>query len=534
LTDPILEVKNLTISIKDKVICKDISFALSANKSLGIVGKSGAGKSVLVQSFLKLNKIKTQGEIFFQNDELTSKTKKELRKYCGTKIAYVFQDAHSSLNPSMTVGKQITEALVYHNYSYKEAKSKALLLMKEVGIDQVEQRYKQYPFQLSGGICQRICIAIALSLKPKLIIFDEPTTALDATIQHQVLELISKVSKKYKISTLFITHDLGLVAKMCDEVLVLEKGKVVEKGPVDKVILFPLHPHSKKLIGASINQFPDKLQMISQDQKDPFISIKRLHKTFYFHGKSITALNGINLDLYPNKTIALVGESGSGKTTLANLMVKLGRPTQGNIYLEKQPIQSYKEKEFREKVQIIFQNPFSSLNPLMNVYQILSEPFIVHSKPYNQEALESLLEEVKLSKSHLKVYPHQLSGGERQRVSIARSLALKPRFLILDEPTSALDVLIQREILLLLKQLQLKHGLSYLFITHNLSLIRYFADDIAVMYNGKIIEQGNCEAVFKNPAHTYTKRLLSSILSLNCVLEKKKNDKLEKELVSIS
>ena len=509
--ETILELKNIQISIGKTTICNNINLAIQQKQVLGIVGESGAGKSILIQSLFKLTKAKLTGEALFLGKNLHGMKLKELRKILGKEVGFVFQEAMDSLNPTMKIGLQFTEMLRQHfPISFKEAKQRSLLLLKEVGIPFPETRFNQYPSELSGGLCQRVCIAIALCCYPKLLILDEPTTSLDTGTKMQILELIQEINRKYKTSILIVTHDLGVISKITDRTIVLHKGEIVEEGKSHLILNSPKHPFTKKLLKAVNPPFSKPKTTIA---KSPLLEVQNLSKTFKNRKYTVNAIDGIDLKIYPGTTLALVGESGSGKTTLSKILLQLLNPTTGKILFEKKPLEKIPLFEYRKNVQIIFQNPFSSLDPLMSVATLLQEPLKIHRIPFSIDTLVKLLEDVGLSPHHLYRYPHQLSGGQRQRVNIARALSLKPKLLVLDEPTSALDMGIKNQIISLLKILQEKYNLSYLFISHDLNIVKSIADTIAVMYLGKIVEIGSCRTIFQEPKHSYTKTLLSTVLT---------------------
>jgi len=507
--EKILQLKDIQVTIEKSQVCKNINFSLHEKQILGILGESGAGKSMLVQSLFKLTKAKVSGEALFCGENLL--IKKDLRKLLGRKIGFVFQEAVDSLNPIMKIGTQITEMLREHYpISYKEAKKRALGLLEEVGIPYPERRFYQYPNELSGGLCQRVCIAIAISCTPKLLILDEPTTSLDTQTKMQILELIKKINRKYQTTMLVITHDLSVISKITDKTVVMHRGEIVEKGDSQSLLKNPKHPFTKKILNAANPSFEDSK---IKNLKTPLLEIQGLTKVFQKKKHSIKAIDKIDLKIYPGSTLALVGESGSGKTTLSKILLQLLTPSSGKIYFQQKLMESIPLFEYRKNVQIIFQNPFSSLDPLMSVSALLQEPQKIHNIPFTTDTLIKLLQDVGLSPLHLYRYPHQLSGGQRQRVNIARALSLKPKLLVLDEPTSALDSGIKIQIISLLKNLQEKYNLSYLFISHDLNIVKSIADSIAVMYLGKIVEIDSCKSIFQKPKHPYTKTLLSTVLS---------------------
>lgn len=507
----LLELKDIQVTIGKTKICKNINFSVNEKEILGIIGESGSGKSILIQSLFKLTRAKVEGQAFFLKQDLLEKNLKEIRKILGKEIGFVFQEAMDSLNPTMKIGFQITEMLRSHlPLSFKEATDRGLELLREVGVPSPEKRFYQYPSQLSGGLCQRVCIAIALSCNPKLLILDEPTTSLDAKAKMNILNLIYKINKKHRTTILIITHDFGVISKITDSTIVLHKGEIVERNNSHDLLNNPEHPFTKKLLAASAPPFSNSRIM---NDKAPLLKIQGLSKVFNNKNCTTQALDGIELDIYSGSTLALVGESGSGKTTLSKILLQLIKPTKGSIIFGKISIDKIPLSIYRKNVQIIFQNPYSSLDPLMSVSALLQEPLKIHKLPLSTDVLIQLLEDVGLSERHLYRYPHELSGGQRQRVNIARALSLRPKLLVLDEPTSALDMDIKAQIISLLKALQRKYHLSYLFISHDLNTVKSIADSVAVIYLGKIVEIGPCRSIFQNPQHVYTKTLLSALIT---------------------
>lgn len=549
----LLTVSNLATYIQgdDEVVkaIDDISFSINAGETVALVGESGSGKSMTSLSIMRLlpaaAKVQ-QGEIIYKGKNLLRLTEAEMRDIRGTGIGMIFQEPMTSLNPVMTIGDQIGEAVrnAKPELSKTAIKDEVLELLKLVGIRDYQQRISEYPHQFSGGMRQRVMIAIALAGEPELLIADEPTTALDVTIQAQVLELIKEIQQKRKMALLLITHDLGVVHEIADHVAVMRYGKILEQADSKTFFANPQHEYSQQLFNSvpSLAKRGQRLSVVDiadeaetnnaaeeqtpQNQSnETILSIQEL-KTFFPIKKGlfkrtvgyVEAVNDVSLSLQKGKTLALVGESGSGKTTLAKTVLNLIKPFSGSVVFSGQNLTNVSASELknvRNHLQIVFQDPYSSMNPRMLIKDILSEGMKA-LKTYRTEAerlerMKELLELVGLDQQSLYRYPHQFSGGQRQRISIARALAVNPQVIICDEPTSALDVSVQAQILNLLKDLQQRLGLSYLFITHNMSVVSYIADEVAVMYQGKIVEQGDTESVITQPQHEYTKTLMSAV-----------------------
>lgn len=527
-----LEIKNLRIQFsKDNVAVNNISFNIRRGQTVALVGESGSGKSITALAISQLlppkAKIDLNSQIVFDGEDLLNKSEIEMRKIRGRRIAIVFQEASTALNAVLTIGQQVDEILkAQTQLNKKERKTRAYSLLEEVGLSDTASAYHAYPHQLSGGMKQRAMIAIALAAEPELLIADEPTTALDVTIQAQVLQLFKKIQKKHNMSLLFITHNLAIVYHMADYVVVMRKGEVVEQADAASFFENPKHDYSKELFSAipAINLFKDA-QVKKDTNKIPFMTIENLK--IYFPIKKglfkrtvgyVKAVDGINLNLYKGKTLALVGESGSGKTTTGMGLMRLHDLSSGYIRYNGLDLNSLSNRQFnpyRRDFQIIFQDPYSSMNPRMMIYEIIAEGMLAQKIGVNKNARDKriceLLELVGLSPDMRFRYPHEFSGGQRQRICIARALAMEPKFIVCDEPTSALDVSVQMTILKLLLRLQHEFDLTYLLITHDLSVVGSFADDIAVMYHGKIVESGTVSNVMKNPQHDYTKKLLSAV-----------------------
>lgn len=501
---------------------KNVSFELRKKHILGIVGESGSGKSITAKSILGLlpdyPDHTLTGEIIFNGQSLTNLSTSALQQIRGKDISMIFQDPLSSLNPRLTIGKQITEVLFQHKrVSKSEAKSMTIDILEKVGIKHATRQFDAYPHELSGGMRQRVMIAMALILKPQILIADEPTTALDASTQNQLLQLMKSLYEYTETSIIFITHDLGAVYQFCDDVIVMKDGSVVESGTVESIFKSPQHTYTKRLIDAipDIHQTRPprplnndillKFDRVSVDYTSPSGSLYR-------------AVNDINLDIRKGETLGIVGESGSGKSTLAKTVVGLKEVSEGFIWYNELPLSLFKDdelKSLRQEIQMIFQDPFASINPRFKVIDVIKRPLIIHGKVKDNDdiikTIVSLLEKVGLDQSFLYRYPHELSGGQRQRVSIARALAVEPKVIVCDEAVSALDVSIQKDIIELLKQLQLDFGITYLFITHDMGVINEICDRVAVMKNGEIVELNNTEDIIKHPQSDYAKQLISEV-----------------------
>ena len=511
----LLDVKNLSICFHkaEQDICpvKNISFSIEKGEILGIVGESGSGKTLTALSILGILPYpkayhSKESSIKFNDVELINNS--NLRQIRGGNIGFIFQEPMSSLNPLHTIEQQIAETLILHQkMSKSEARKEVVRLLNLTGIKNASKRLKAYPHELSGGQKQRVMIAMAIANKPDILIADEPTTALDVTVQAQIIELLLKLRQEMGMAILFISHDLHLVRQIADKVAVMKDGKIVEQGKSEIIFNSPQNSYTKTLTKSNNmlnvkNNRPDKV--VANLSK---ISVRYpQQKSFWGSVKSyINAVDNISLQIKQGKTLGIVGESGSGKTTLGQALCRL-IPFQGEISLS-EPINNW-----HKHIQIVFQDPYNSLNPRMNIGQIIGEGLEVHfpklSKKEKQQKIKETLAEVGLSEDSINRYPHEFSGGQRQRIAIARALIIEPQIIVLDEPTSALDVTIQAQILKLLHQIQSQRGLSYLFISHNMQAIKAISDEIAVMKDGKIVEQGSCEQIFNSPQHPYTKQLI--------------------------
>ena len=572
----ILTIDNFSFDFKEgkswKPILHNISLSLPKGKTIGIVGESGSGKSVTALSVMRLinpaiSRI-TSGDITFHDKEtdkelsLTSLKEKELQKIRGKKIGMIFQEPMTSLNPAIKCGEQITEAILVHEkVGKKVARERCLELFREVMLPRPEKIFNSYPFELSGGQKQRVMIAMAMSCNPDILIADEPTTALDVTVQKGILELIRDLQTKHGMSVLFITHDLGVVAEIADEVVVLFKGKIVESGPMQQIFSNPQHPYTQGLLACrppldkrlkvlpTVADFMDNydngdrrdvgevisgLTVSAEERREaheklygatPLLRIEHLSKTYplrkehlFEKRQYLHALNDINIDIYEGETLGLVGESGCGKTTLGRTILRLIEPTSGKVFYKDKEITALSQNEMRKlrkELQIILQDPYSSLNQRITIGAALIEPMRVHGIGRNdserrKRAIE-LLERVNLNESHFYRYPHEFSGGQRQRISIARALAVEPKFIICDESVSALDVSVQAQVLNLLNELKQEFHFTYIFISHDLSVVKFMSDRMAVMYQGRILELDDADKIYANPQTEYTKKLIAAI-----------------------
>jgi len=518
---PLLEVRNLSVdfhTVGGKVhAVRNVSWHLSRGETLAILGESGSGKSVSASAIMNLIDCPpgeiVSGEILFEGQDVLKMSSNARRDLNGRRIAMIFQDPLSHLNPVYTVGFQIAETMTAHGTPRVQARSRALELMARVGIPDHEAKFDAYPHQFSGGQRQRLMIAMALALKPDILIADEPTTALDVTVQAQVLALLEELQQETGMGLLLITHDLGVVAEVADRVVVMNSGEIVEAGTASDVYHDPGHPYTRKLIAA----VPGTGEMAAPLETGikPILEVNGLTK----HFGSFIALDDASLTVLPGETVAIVGESGSGKSTLAKTLLRLEEATSGEALWHGRDLVTMGQRELfslRRDIQMVFQDPTQSLNPRMSVYDIVSEAFAIHPEilPRSQwkARVRELLDQVGLDANHMNRYPHQFSGGQRQRIAIARSLALEPKLIICDEAVSALDVSIQSQVMTLLTGLQDKLGLSYLFIAHDLPLVRDFAHRVIVMQDGRIVEQGPVAQIFEAPRQTYTRNLIAASL----------------------
>ena len=519
----VIEIKNLSVSFSQnnelvKAVQKS-NFFINEGECFSIVGESGSGKSVTAMSMMKLikesNNTLISGYIKFEDENLLTLSEQKLSKIRGKGISMIFQEPMTSLNPLHTIKKQIGECLI--NLDKKE--ERIVELLREVGIENAEERLDHFPHQLSGGQRQRVMIAMAIANNPKLLIADEPTTALDVTIQKQILDLLDSLRKKFQMSLLLITHDLSIVKKISDRVCVMKNGQIVEQGETKSLFKKPKHPYTLKLINSNPNEKKFKSKSSKIILKTNNLNIRyQLNSNSFFNRKNkfFHAVKNLNLQLAKGTTLGIVGESGSGKSSLALAMLKLIK-SEGDIFYKNYNISKLNDtsfRSFRKNIQIIFQDPFASLSPRLTIERIIGEGLEVHKKDLKKNEVSNLilqiLEKVGLEKSMLNRYPHEFSGGQRQRIAIARALILEPEIIILDEPTSALDMTVQKQIVDLLLQLQKDLTLTYIFISHDLKIVKALSDQIVVMRHGQVIEEGSAKEIFLKPKESYTKKLIQS------------------------
>ncbi len=529
--------------MKRQLAVKGVSFDVPENATVALVGESGSGKSVTAMSILNLlpSNAERTGSVLFQGRDLLQATPRELLAVRGREIACVFQDPMSSLNPVLNVATQICEPLIKHlGMSRKQALARAEELLNEVGIPEPKRRLKSYPHEMSGGQQQRVMIAVALACGPKLLIADEPTTALDVTIQRQVMELLARLKETHKMSLLFISHDLGVVGEISDQVVVMRQGEVREKASVERIFSQPQDSYTKALLACrpSLTENPARLLVIDDHiagrtasqaakAKDPdapvILEARGLKKSFFFKtglfGKTeFKAVKDVSFKLRKGHTLGVVGESGSGKTTMGLTLLRLHEPTGGEVLFEGRDLLKLGGpawQQMRRRIQVVFQNPYASLNPRFTIAQTLVEPMEIHkigaSHAERLATASALLKKVGLDDTALAKYPHEFSGGQRQRIAIARCLTLKPEVLVLDEAVSALDVSVQAQVLNLLKDLQDEFGLSYIFISHDLAVVKFISDEVLVMQNGDVVEQNEAQALLAAPQQEYTRKLLGAV-----------------------
>ncbi|GLB48213.1 ABC transporter ATP-binding protein [Neptunitalea lumnitzerae] len=559
-----LKVTNLSVAFKKENaftnVIHNISYSVETNEIIGIVGESGSGKSVSSLALMgllpkKISNI-SSGSISFQDQELTQLSEKEFRRIRGNQISMIFQEPMSSLNPSMKCGKQVLEILKAHTkLTTKEAKAEVLSLFEKVQLPEPEVLYNKYPHQISGGQKQRVMIAMAIACKPKLLIADEPTTALDVTVQKEIIKLLKKLQQETNMSIIFISHDLALVSEIADKVVVMYKGAIVEQGSAATIFNQPQHTYTKALLASRpsldvrlaklptiadfLNNTIDNTIVTAQDRAEkhqqlysqpPLLEVANVEKEYLgqasLFGKSTSfkAVNDVSFKVYEGETVGLVGESGCGKSTLGNAILQLDKATAGSIRYRGTDItklNSSQIKTLRKEIQLIFQDPYSSLNPRIAVGNAILEPMKVHGLYENdaqrKERVIALLERVGLEADHYNRYPHEFSGGQRQRIGIARTIALQPKLIICDESVSALDISVQAQVLNLLNELKENFGFTYLFISHDLAVVKYMSDQLIVMNKGKIEEIGDADVIYANPKSEYTHKLIAAIPKENAI-----------------
>lgn len=554
----LLEVHQLSVSFQNETgfrpVIHEVEFHVNRNEILGIVGESGSGKSVTTLALMGLLPIKksklSSGEILFDGQPIHQLSESEWRTFRGNKISMIFQEPMSSLNPSMTCGEQVAEILEEHTtLSKNERNTRVLELFEQVKLPNPDQLYHRYPHEISGGQKQRVMIAMAIACEPQLLIADEPTTALDVTVQKEIIELLKQIQKKNQMSIVFISHDLSLVSEIAQRVLVMYQGKVVEQGTVDEIFNHPKELYTRALIASrpSMNERLKRLPTIQgflegtieheletpQEreqrhrelyQKQPILTVHNLNKTYLSRtgwlGKSgsYRALNEVSFEVYEGETLGLVGESGCGKSTLGNALLLLNKADSGEVFYRGKDItnlSTQEERKLRKEIQIIFQDPFSSLNPRITVGKAIMEPMEVYNmyggKKERYEKVIELLKRVGLTEEHFSRYPHEFSGGQRQRIGIARAIALMPKFIICDESVSALDISVQAQVLNLLNELKDQFGFTYLFISHDLAVVKYMADRIMVMQQGQNVELKEADTLYQQPSSAYTQKLIDAI-----------------------
>ena len=552
---PLASFENLRVEFDTKdgkiVAVEDVSFEIKPKQTVCLVGESGSGKSVSSLSMMRLVEFGggklSGGKIFFTNSEgreinLSNSNQKQMRNIRGNEIGMIFQEPMTALNPVFTIERQLTEGLIVHKkISKRKAKMEALELLRLVRIPEPEMRMQQYPHELSGGMRQRVVIAMALACEPRLLIADEPTTALDVTIQAEILALINRLKVETNAAILFITHDMAVVAQMADRVVVMHNGKKMEEGTVHEIFNNPQHEYTKSLLAAvpklgemASRKYPEPMRLVGQKKtkalkpivgtNEPLLKVNNLVTRYPVKGgmlrrtvARVHAVEDVSFTIMKGKTLSLVGESGCGKSTVGRSLIRLVEPTSGDVNLDGQNILSLNPKDMREarsNIQMVFQDPFASLNPTLTLFDQVAEPlrnFGTNNPGELRVKIGDLFDRVKLPRSFIRRYPHELSGGQRQRIAIARALALNPSLIVADEPVSALDVSVQAQVLNLMMELQVDLGLSYLFISHDMAVVERVSHDVGVMYLGRLVEIGPRPSIFRNPQHPYTQDLLKAV-----------------------
>lgn len=548
---PLLQVDNLDITVGETTLVKNLNFELFKGKTLGIVGESGSGKSLTSLAIMGLlaKSLKPSGKIIYRGKNLLTTKEEDYSSLRGKDVAMIFQEPMTALNPTMKCGKQVMEIMLRHlKINNEETKTRTLELFKKVDLPRPEAIIDSYPHQISGGQKQRVMIAMAIACKPKILIADEPTTALDATVQHGILDLLNSLRDEYGMGMIFISHDLGVVKNVADDILVMYKGDTMEYGKSEDVFYHPKNPYTKGLLACKpspetsferlpvVSDFLDgkrpKLKLQTREGRlrkldelvgqKPLLRVKDVNKYFKSKGgmfakaATVAALNEVELNIYPGETLGLVGESGSGKTTLGRILCGLEKASTGSVFYKGKDISKAGSSEWRNlhrDIQIIFQDPFSSLNPRIKIGDAIVEAMAlrkdIKSKDRKAEA-QNLLVKVGLTAEQYNRYPHEFSGGQRQRIGIARALAVQPKFVVCDESVSALDVSVQAQVLNLLNDLKDEYGFTYLFISHDLSVVKYFSDRIVVLRGGQLVEEGPADSLYENPQTDYTKKLIAS------------------------
>ncbi|RWC46125.1 MAG: ABC transporter ATP-binding protein [Mesorhizobium sp.] len=535
-TKPILDIANLSVSVRgedgEREVVSDLSLTLARGETLCIAGESGSGKSMTALAIMQLlpqpaARI-SSGKIHLGDTDLADLDERRMRRIRGDRIAMIFQEPMTSLNPVLSIGRQLTESIEAHtSLSQNDARQRAIEALKAVRISEAESRLNQFPHELSGGMRQRVMIAMALALEPDVLIADEPTTALDVTVQGEVLELLRDLQRQHGTSVILITHDMGVVAEMANRVIIMRHGRMVEEGKTSDIFGRPQADYTRELlaavprIGSGVGR--QKSRDVEMATPVNVAEVKDLHVRFDLHGgffgrvnRRVHAVEGVSFSIAPNETLALVGESGCGKSTTAKALAGLV-PYSGDIAIGGRNLSGLardERKAVRRDVQMIFQDPYASLDPRMRVGDLVAEPLVIHgiaSKEERHARVAALFERVGLSADQMELYPHEFSGGQRQRVCIARALALRPKLIIADESVSALDVSVQARVLDLLKELQREFGVAYLFISHDMAVVENISDRVAVMYLGQVVEMGTRDQVFSNPRHPYTRRLIEAV-----------------------